>query len=91
MVKNPNSIVQQIKLVVKTTGAIAVGMVMAGAGILLCMSIVFIPVGSLLIIGSGYLLYRVITRRIKDNLAWADRDKPLFEDEERSKPWLEQD
>lgn len=85
--KDPSSFGQRVKLVVKLTGAVAIGIPLAGCGVLLCLTIVFIFPGIGLIFASGYPLYRVICASLKQRIQWKDRDRPLFEEDERSRPW----
>lgn len=70
---------------VKLTGASLVGMVMAGVGLFLCLTIVGILPGVGLIIGAGLPMGIVMGRRIKSIQAWEHRDQPLQVDE--PKPW----
>lgn len=68
-----------------TTGAFILGMAGCAIGIPLCVTIVFAPLGLLIMAMTCYPLRWLLDRHQKRVDAWANRDRPL--DEDTVKPW----
>jgi hypothetical protein len=66
---------------------VAWGLPWTAAGIALCLSIIGLPVG-LLCLGIGaYPWFRAEKGHLARKDKWINRDRPLFSDDERQRPW----
>jgi len=59
-------------------------------GVLLCVSLVFLPIGILLLILSAIPAYLVEQKYERKLHAWKDRDHPLYDDDDPDHipPWM---
>lgn len=85
--KNPNRPVSTMLFGLRIGLCLAWGLPCILVAIILLATIVFIPVGIALLPIAVAPAVHVINRRLKDRMAYDNRDKPLFEDDEREKPW----
>jgi len=85
-VKDPRSFGPLLADAFQFAGALIVGMPFMLAGILLCATIVGIPVGLALIGLSGSLLAWVNHRRVAKMQEWHSRCRPM--DNEEVPPWV---
>lgn len=72
--------------------ALLVGMPLALFGVLLCMSVIGLPLGIPALILSAWPAYVVEQRYEKKLHAWKERDHPLFEEDDIDypRPWEEE-
>jgi hypothetical protein len=64
----------------KITGCIVAGMPLAAAGLMLCATIVFSPIGVLFLVMSGVPLAMLQTNHLRRKREWSQRDRPLPND-----------
>lgn len=83
--KKPSTTVYVLQLFI----AVLIGFPLVAVGCLLVASIIFAPVGFAVIGGSAATLFWVQKNRIKKMTAWEFRDKPLYDREDRFRPWEE--
>jgi fatty acid desaturase len=70
----------------KLIGCYVVGMPLAAAGLALCATIVFSPVGFLLLIAAGTPLYLLQKNHMRRMQEWQNRDHPM--QGQGMPPWL---
>lgn len=68
-----------------TTGAFVLAMIGCAGGAPLCLTIVFFPIGAVLMAVACYPLHKLNEAHSKRLDAWYNRDRPL--DEDTVKPW----
>jgi len=83
--RKPSSAVYVFQII----AALIMGIPIAIVGILLIISIIFAPVGFVVMGVAAIPLFWVQKNHIKKMTAWQFRDKPLYEREARIRPWEE--